>query len=106
MYEYKAKLLRVVDGDTCHLEIDLGLETYRRIVVRLARINAPEMKTPEGPIAKQYLAGLLEPEKDSLIVQTIKDTQEKYGRYLVEIVGSHGNVNDAMLAGGMAVPYK
>lgn len=107
MYEYKARILKVVDGDTVHIEIDLGLETSRRIVCRLARINAPEMSTPEGLAAKQYLQALLAPDSvGGVTVRTIKDRKERYGRYLIEIEGSHGNVSDAMMAGNHAVRYE
>ena len=104
MYEYEATLERVVDGDTIVLMIDLGFETYERKTVRLARINAPEMSTDAGKAAKAYLVGLLGPD-EVLTVRTIKDRKEKYGRYLVEVIGSHGNVNDAMLMAGHAVEY-
>jgi micrococcal nuclease len=107
MYEYSARVTKIVDGDTVHLEIDLGLDTQRKIVCRLARINAPEMSTAEGLAAKQYLAALLGPDMiGGVTVRTIKDRKERYGRYLVEIEGSHGNVSDAMVKGGMAVLYQ
>ena len=105
MYEYRAKLLRVVDGDTVHLEIDLGLETLRKINCRVYGINAPEMNTPEGKAAKIYLAGLLAPDADNLLVRTFKDRTEKYGRYLVRIETTHGSAAAAMVAAGHAVRF-
>ena len=45
MYEYKAKLVRVVDGDTIDCEIDLGFDITVRQRVRFAGINAPESRT-------------------------------------------------------------
>lgn len=106
MYDYRARLLRVVDGDTVHLEIDLGLETYRRIKCRLAAINAPEMSTPAGPPAKARLVELLGT-GDALVVHTVKDRTEKYGRYLVTIFTSSDSqsVNDQMVSEGYAVEY-
>lgn len=104
MYEYEATVLKVIDGDTLQISIDLGLETFRKITVRIARINAPEISTDAGKAAKAYLIGLLGPD-EVLTVRTIKDRKEKYGRYLVEVFGSHGNVNDAMLTAGHAVKY-
>lgn len=46
MYQYKAKLLSWIDGDTLLVEIDLGFYVTRQERIRLARINAPEMNSP------------------------------------------------------------
>ncbi len=45
MYTYKAKLLRVVDGDTCDAQIDLGFDVSVKKRIRFAGINAPESRT-------------------------------------------------------------
>ena len=45
MYEYNAKLLRVVDGDTLDASIDLGFDVWVKKRVRLYGINAPESRT-------------------------------------------------------------
>jgi micrococcal nuclease len=107
MYDYSARLIRVVDGDTVHLEIDLGLESFRRIKCRLAGINAPEMSTPGGPPAKARLQELLGTGQ-ALVVHTYKDHTEKYGRYLVDIYTPPDRtmtVNARMVAEGHAVEY-
>ena len=105
MYEYSATVDKVIDADTLVLLVDLGLSVFRKATFRLSRINAPEMSTDAGKAAREYLIGLLAPDK-TLKIKTIKDRKEKYGRYLVELEGSHGNISDAMLAAGHAVPYK
>lgn len=104
MYEYYATVVKVVDGDTVHLNIDLGLNINHFIKCRLARINSPELSTPEGKLAKGYLQDILTGEK--IIVRTVKDKTEKYGRYLVEIETAYrGNINDHMVSYGMAKFY-
>mgnify|MGYP001304981027 FL=1 len=45
MYEYKAKVLRVVDGDTVDVLIDVGFSTFKKERVRLHGINTPECRT-------------------------------------------------------------
>ena len=45
MYDYKAKLLRVVDGDTVDAEIDLGFDVSVKKRIRLVGINTPECRT-------------------------------------------------------------
>lgn len=107
LYHYRARVTAVYDGDTCTVDIDLGLSTWiRGEKVRLNRINAPEMRgadKPKGEKARDFLRGLVL-DKDVLL-QTIKDEREKYGRYLGELwlvpaSGPATNVNDAMVAAG------
>lgn len=108
MYTYKAVLVRVVDGDTVFLNVDLGFRAFMVLNFRLARINAPEMRGDTllaGTAAKEELERLLAP--GNLVVLSSKS--DKYGRWLGEILvgGLQGkNVNDMMLANGFATLYK
>ena len=94
MYEYKATVAKVVDGDTIDVLIDLGFSTYTKQRLRFARIDAPSIKTPEGKVAKAFVANAL-PIGSEIVINT-KD-QDKYGRYLAEVVTKEGNLNDLML---------
>lgn len=107
MYEYKCAVTKVVDGDTLWLQVDLGIDISVRLSVRLYGLNTPEMSTPEGPVAKQFVLDWLEASSNSLVLRTIKDRKEKYGRYLGIIldVGTGKSLNDALLEAGLAVPY-
>jgi micrococcal nuclease len=108
LYNYRARVLSVYDGDTCKVEIDLGLMMRKHgETIRLARINAPEVLGKSAKAGKQsrdHLKALIEG-KDILLT-TIRDKQEKYGRYLGEIwLGSDGvytNINDQLVADGHA----
>lgn len=105
MYEYVAKVIRVVDGDTVWLDVDLGFDVRRSDSFRLAGINAPEVSTLEGKQARDWLKTVLNP-GDEITVKTFKDKREKYGRYLATILlADGGNVNDRLVAEGYAVPY-
>ena len=85
MYTYKAKLQRVVDGDTIDATIDLGFDVFVKKRIRFAGINAPESRTRDleekamGLEAKDHITGMLEG-ADKLIVRTEKEG--KYGRML------------------------
>lgn len=120
MYEYRAALIDVVDGDTMHLTIDLGLDIGTRMTVRIFGVNSPEMGTPEGKVAKQWAIDWFHQHTEAIdwlattnvtplwpmVVHTVKDRKEKYGRYLATIVAPDGHIfNDDLLAAGMAVPY-
>lgn len=103
MYQYRAQVLRVVDGDTLHLDVELGFDVRRRDTFRLYGINAPEMSTPEGIAARSWLVERLA--LGVLIISTHRDRREKYGRYLATLWIDHVNVNEAMIAAGHAVVY-
>ena len=104
MYEYTARLIKVVDGDTVDLSIDLGFKVSIQERFRLSRINAPEIKgeTKErGDMATKYLQSTLDGQM--LRVKTQKDRKEKYGRYLADIYMPDGScVNDMIVHAGLA----
>ena len=93
-YIRRARVVRLVDGDTAVLDFDMGMSITVRATVRLFGINTPEVRGPEkvaGHAATQHLADLLvkfrhEGEWD-IVVQTHKDKQGKFGRYLATLVG-------------------
>lgn len=108
MFEYFAKITRVVDGDTLILDVDLGQRAH--IVgkpYRMARINAPELKTPEGVASRDALVAFLGALPVMTRTTTIKDRHDQYDRYLIEVflTLTGENLNDWMLANGHAVPY-
>jgi len=108
MYEYKATLLRVIDGDTIHLDVDLGIDIHVHLTIRLAGIDAPEMGTPAGQAAKDWLINRLG--SKTVYVDTVKDRKEKYGRYLGWISTDADPrapyVNQEMVVAGHAVERK
>jgi micrococcal nuclease len=109
LYHYTAEVQSVYDGDTCRVDIDLGLGIWlRNEKLRLVRINAPEMTGPDkalGVASRDFLRGLIDGQE--VIIETVKDQRGKYGRYLAEIwIGQDevwSNVNDALVAAGHAV---
>jgi len=110
MYEYRAKLLKVIDGDTVDLDIDLGFDVHLNPMrFRLAGINAPEKNAKNALERAAALAATTALEamlKDApLVVKTEKDSQEKYGRYLANIWVRTICVNVEMIRLGHAVGY-
>lgn len=81
-YLYKAKIVDVVDGDTLILHIDLGFTVIKEQRVRLAQINAPELKTAAGRKSHHYLRDLCASIQE-VAVKTNKI--DIYGRYLADI---------------------
>lgn len=107
MYTYSAKVTSVYDGDTITVDIDLGFRfTVRSLKIRLYGINTPEVKGPThdaGVAARDALRERVLGK--TIILHTLKDAQEKYGRWLgiVEIDGE--NINDWLVHNGFAVPF-
>jgi micrococcal nuclease len=103
MYEYKAKVVKVVDGDTVDCDVDLGFYMTARIRFRLARIDTPEIRgeeRPEGLLAKQWLIDTLQKSNNEITVQTGKTG--KYGRWIGEIIIGETNINDELVKTGHA----
>ncbi len=112
LYHYNAIVTSVYDGDTCTVDIDLGLHAWvKGEKVRLARINAPELRgteRPKGLLSRDFLREQIL--NKEILIETIKDEKGKYGRYIGEIwlknsKGKYINVNDLIVKKGLAV-YK
>ncbi len=99
---YRADVVRVIDGDTLVLDIDLGFSiVMRRQRIRLFGINAPEMRTRHGKEVKKYLANLIEGR--TVTLRTIRDKKGEYRRWLGIIEDDNvGNVNDWLVNNKMA----
>lgn len=111
LYHYRAMANNVVDGDTVDLVVDLGFSIAFELRVRLLGINTPELhsKVPserEAALkAKERVSELVMKLRPELLIETVKDDQDKYGRYLARITLPDGHcVNDMLLAEGLAVP--
>jgi micrococcal nuclease len=119
MYRYSAKILRVVDGDTLWLDVDLGFRAHMTIDVRLARINAPEMVNwgAEGIVDTAAAFILARCPIGSVVVLDVTKA-EKYGRWLgwiyylagetdmIKIVAAGQVLNDELLRSGLVEVYR
>lgn len=107
MFEYSAKLVRIIDADTLELDVDLGFKIWHRMVVRLDGLDAPERKSVGHKSALDWLT-IQVTGKGPLKIRTKKDKQEKFGRYLAEVFYSTDtpSINQQMIAVGYAVAYQ
>ena len=107
MYTYKAKLDRVVDGDTVDANIDLGFDITIHKRIRLAGIDSPESRTRDleekqrGLASKDRLIDLL---KDGKFTLESKEVG-KYGRALGILTVGETNINKTLVEEGYAVEY-
>jgi micrococcal nuclease len=108
MYEYSATLVKLVDGDTLHADIDVGFSITVAQIIRFYGVNAPEMETQAGKDAKAWVEQWFAAHcpTNGFTLQTLKGRKEKYGRYLGIIIASDGaNLNADLVSTGHAVPY-
>lgn len=99
---YGATVLKVVDGDTLDLMVDLGFSVHHKIRVRLYGLNTPESRTKDlkekelGLKAKSFVEDWITNHK-WVFVNTIPDKNDKYGRVLARIYTSD-NLDDPKTA--------
>jgi micrococcal nuclease len=111
-FVYPAKLLRVVDGDTCDAMIDLGFSTFTKKRIRFMGVDTWESRTRnkeekvKGLAAKAFTKDLLENSDNGKFL--IKSHGlGKYGRVLGEIFvkGHDTSVNELLKENGHAYSY-
>ena len=111
-HNYSAKLMRVVDGDTCDAMIDLGFDTWVKKRIRFYGVDTWESRTrnleekKKGLAAKEFVKDLLENSDDGKF-SIISHGRGKYGRVLGELfVKVHEqSVNELLKENGHAYEY-
>ncbi len=100
MYTYAARYVRTVDGDTAALDLDLAFYQWRLgRTYRLARIDAPELRTEGGPAARDSLGAILSG-AHSLLATTAR--ADSFDRWIVELYADGQSVSDLLVAAGHA----
>jgi micrococcal nuclease len=114
MYQYKCKIIKIIDGDTVDIDLDLGFKIIlANQRVRMAGVDTPESRTKNleekvrGQLSKKKLAEKL-PVGSWQIIETQKsgNNDDKFGRILgVFILEDGTRVNDWLIQNNYAVPY-
>ena len=121
MYEYKAIVDRVVDGDTIDVTIDLGFKTWKKVRVRMEGINTPESRTRDleekkkGLAAKARLQEILDYNSNECVLKV--SGVGKFGRAIARVYVdtlspasnkssmTEININKQLIEEGHAVAY-
>jgi len=107
MYEYRALVRKVYDGDTITVDIDLGFDMIlRNQKIRLLGIDTPEVRGVEreqGLISRDALRTKIG--SKWIVIKTQLDKKGKYGRWLGTIFINEENVNDWLISEGLAKVY-
>lgn len=116
-YTYPITNIRVIDGDTIEADVDLGFRIRQRQIIRLAGIDAPELRAKDAAerdrarIAKLWLGVMTIGDETRPIHEVVMHSTglDKYGRSLATIWSRSGdaweNVNSWM-AEDFATPIK
>lgn len=117
MYEYRCKVIKVIDGDTVDVDIDLGFDIMLRDErVRIMGIDTPESRTRDkvekkfGLASKARLKELIGGKSGPILKTQInkkgEDMRGKFGRILGDFVTDDGRmVTDILVEEGHAVAY-
>ena len=120
MYEYKCKIVKVIDGDTVDVDIDLGFGIWvRGERVRLHGVDTPESRTRDkvekkfGLASKKFVQAMLPKGSDQTLVTEKQgdDAKGKFGRILgkFRVYDHHTDswmfLGDIMIRQGYAVAY-
>ena len=114
MWEYRAKVKRVIDGDTVDVDVDLGFGIWQNNErVRIMGIDTPESRTRNkiekkfGLAAKERLKSLLG--KTTVLQTTINkkgvDMKGKFGRVLGDFLLKNKKISEILCKEGHAVAY-
>lgn len=115
MYEYRCKVIHVVDGDTVDVDIDLGFGVWLTDErVRLHGVDTPESRTRDleekkyGLAAKEFVKGFCD--DDWMVLKTEKyDAKGKFGRIMGKLYRttnySDKSLNEYLVEKHHAVPY-
>lgn len=111
MYEYEAKIIRVVDGDSIIVDIDLGFNvTLAKQSVRLYGVDTPETRTKNplekkcGLLVKEYVQSLLKVNQ-IYTMKTHLDKKGKFGRILADFRIHTVFLSELLITKGYAVKY-
>lgn len=109
-YDYRATVLRWIDGDTLDVKIDLGFEVSVIQRVRLYGVNTPEMNSAspsDRTLARSALAMAESMAPSGSLVQLqSRKSQDKYGRYLATVVNDDGDdIAMTLIGSGRGIEY-
>jgi len=121
VYYYKAHVVKVIDGDTVELQIDLGFGITKTFKARLWGINTPETRSKDLQEKERGHAAMFRLEKwladnapgNNVLIKSHDGKQlkqEKYGRWLVEVYSTSsgalsGSLNDLLVQEGYAIKF-
>ncbi len=111
MWTYEARVMRIIDGDTIDVMIDVGFSQFTKQRLRLNFIDTPERGQEGFTEATNHLKLSIPPGR-MIIIRSVK--KDSFGRWLATLWlsekelerGDRNSINQELLDLGLAVPYK
>lgn len=109
MYHYHAQVIRVIDGDTYELKVDVGFYMHMqnpKFRFRLLGCDTPEVRgetREQGEMVAEYVRNLIEGKW--VEIYTEKSETDNFGRWLAAIIVDGINLTDHLIELGYAVPW-
>ena len=103
--KHEGRILRVTDGDTLIVLLNLGYEVYREIKIRLEGIDTPEIKgeeRAEGLKVKEFVKKYIG-NKELVVISN--GTRDKYGRWVCRVEINKQDLTDLLLKENMGEKY-
>jgi micrococcal nuclease len=100
-YEYKAKVMNVVDGDTIDALVDLGFKVQIMQRLRLARVDTPERTQANYQTAKDFVKDLVGGKEVTITTHKVS----KWGYFLADVVIDGRDVSDMLIASNLGKSY-
>lgn len=110
-YKYNCKLVKVIDGDTIDVIVDLGFHISNLQRLRLRGIDTPEINAADQEVKEKALQAknrVIELFKDVDVFQITSFKSDKFGRYLADVYlpNQSSSLNNILLQEGLAVKYE
>ena len=107
MYEYKATITKVVDGDTYDATIDLGFKTFTKQRLRLKGVDTPETWRPKTEEEREHGEKATEFVRSLILNKEVNLTSVKsavYGRWEAYVtIPSGEDLGKLIIENGFAV---
>ena len=111
MYEYRCIIIKVIDGDTADVDIDLGFGVWmKKQRVRFMGLDTPESRTSDkeekvfGMMAKDFVLENIPPGSEQ-ILKTFKDDKGKFGRILGDFLIDGKSLVESIIENKHGVAY-
>lgn len=105
MYEYRATVDRVIDGDSYAMTVDLGWHVSVAGSVRLIGVNCPESGADGADEATAYVTEAFAQARQVTVTTVRRDPSRSFARYLARVDVDGADLADLIIAAGHGEPY-
>lgn len=105
MYEYRATVERVIDGDSYLMAVQLGWHVAITGQIRLIGVDCPETGTDDGTAATAFVTDLFAKARLVTVTTIRRDPSRSFARYLARVDVDGADLANLIIDAGHGVPY-